>query len=153
MWNKVTEEVQIQICAMVGVGCSLRAAARLAGCAESTVRNLLKRKRAFAARFRKAEQHRKIVSLRHVQSAGEKNWRAAAWLLERANPNEYAPPKPDVVRPHQIQRVLEQFGDILSKGISNPVDRREVQKRLTELTESFETLADEHSRRRVKGER
>lgn len=153
MWNRVTEEVQIQICAMVGVGCSLRAAARLAGCAESTVRNLLKRKRAFAVRYRKAEQHRELISLRHVQTAGEKNWRAAAWLLERANPTEYAPPKPDVVLPHQLRRVLEQFGEILYQGISNLEDRAAVRKRMREFIAAFANMEQEERQRRYDGER
>jgi hypothetical protein len=152
MANKVTEEVQTQICAMVGVGCSLRTASKLAGCPESTVRSKLRSNRAFAARLRKAEQHRELVCLRHVQLAGQKNWRAAAWLLERANPVDYGPPKPEVMKPHQVDRILKQFAEIIMKGISNADERREVVMRIKELTGEFKKLAaDEWERKNLGG--
>lgn len=152
-FTKVTEEVQIQICAMVSVGCSVRAASRMTGCAESTVRNLLKRNKAFAARLRKSQQSCEIIALRHVQAAGEKNWRAAAWLLERMCPTEYAPPKLEVMQPYQVKHVIDQFGDVLLKEIKDPKDRKAVGVSLRELTNAIVEREQEHRARRNAGER
>lgn len=149
MHSKVTEEVQIQICAMIGVGCSLRTVSRLAGCAESTVRRRLRNNREFAARLRKAEQHCELVCLRQVQLAGQKNWRAAAWLLERSNPLEYGPTKPEVMKPYQVRGILQQFADILTKGIKNPEDRRRVGNDLRELTTHPSRYADSEEERKL----
>jgi len=58
--RKLTDETQTQICAMISVGCSMRRAARLAGCSESAIRNLLRRDEAFAKRLREASMRREI---------------------------------------------------------------------------------------------
>src|SRR5262249_52522796 len=62
--RKLTDEAQTQICAMIGVGCSLRTAARLAGCSESAIRNLARHDDAFATRLREASVRREVFPLR-----------------------------------------------------------------------------------------
>jgi len=131
--SKITDEQQIQICAMVGVGCSLRTASRLAGCADSSVRSLLQRDRAFETRFRKSQQSCELMALRHVQLAGEKNWRAAAWLLERMRPNDYGRIKQDLMTQQQADQVFSQFTEIMMREVKNPEDRRRAFHALREV--------------------
>lgn len=149
--SKITEEQKTQICAMAGVGCSLRTATRLAGCADSTVRSLLRRDRAFENRYRKSLQSCELMALRHVQLAGEKNWRAAAWLLERMRPNDYGSPKPDIMTPHQAQLVLSQMGEIKVREVKNPEDRRRARQALREVMDGLSEISNADRRDRIFG--
>ena len=149
--SKITEVQQGQICAMVGVGCSLRSAARLVGCHESTVRSLLYRDKAFAERYRKSEQAIELIALRNVQTAAQKNWRAAAWLLEHVRPNEYGPIKTDVVTAAQMQYFTQHAKDIISGEIRNPEDRRRVAKALGDVAAYMLDSARNSRRDRIDG--
>ncbi len=147
---KLSAEMQTKLCAVISVGCSLRAAARLMGCAESTVRTLARRDEAFAERLKQAELSREIIPLKNLQAAGVKYWRAAAWSLERLHPNEYGRRKPDVVTPQQLSAVTEQFAEILLRRISSLEDRRAVQQELVELMRRIErNLAPDDPRNRT----
>ncbi len=149
--SKITEEQRTQICAMIGVGCSLRSAARLAGCCESSVRSLLFRDKAFSERFRKSEQTLEVIALRNVQTAAQKNWRAAAWLLEHVQPNEYLPIKRDVVTPEQVKLVVELYSETICREVRNHDDRRRVGKALADLTTRFYEHFYEKQRDRIDG--
>jgi DNA-binding CsgD family transcriptional regulator len=100
---KLTDETQAEICAMISVGCSLRTAARLAGCSEAAIRNLKRRDRAFAKRFREASIRREVFPLRAIINASQTRWRAAAWFLSRLNPAEYGYRKPEAVSPEALR--------------------------------------------------
>jgi len=75
---------------MVKSGCTIRYAARRVGVDPATVRHACRRDPLLADRVARAEQERDVLSVRRIQNAGEKSWRAAAWLLERAEPQEFS---------------------------------------------------------------
>jgi len=80
-------------------GCSLRAAAAAAGISESLLHLWLQRGReaqsgpfrAFFADVQQAIAASEEVLAAKVAAAGDRDWRAAAWLLERRFPDGYAP--------------------------------------------------------------
>jgi hypothetical protein len=117
--RKLTDEKQIEICAMIGVGCSLRTAARLAGCSEAAVRNLVRRDEAFAARFREAAIRREVLPLRNIINAGQTRWRAAAWYLARLNPEEYGYRKPQTVTPQMIKDWVRELSGAIVQAVED----------------------------------
>jgi hypothetical protein len=95
----LTEAQRHELVALLAAGHSRRAAARLVGCARSTLYRMEARDPEFAQRVARAEgpgespqkkqDPRKIFPTLHQPS----NWRAAAWVLERLNPEDFGPPR------------------------------------------------------------
>ena len=87
------------IAAILAVGCSRRTAASYVGCAVSTIQNTANRDSEFAEQLRQAESHSEIAYLKRIRRATEKDqyWRAAAWVLERRNPRDFARRGPNVL--------------------------------------------------------
>ncbi|MEX2139675.1 MAG: hypothetical protein WD894_10465 [Pirellulales bacterium] len=79
-----------QVCAMVRTGCSLRNAAQNAGVNMASIYYACRTDDTFAEQLRAAEQHRDLGGVRRINNAGEKSWRAAAWILERASPKHFS---------------------------------------------------------------
>ncbi len=117
--RKLTDEKQIEICAMIGVGCSLRTAARLAGCSEAAVRNLVRRDEAFATRFREASIRREVFPLRNIINASQTRWRAAAWYLTRLNPEEYGYRRPETVTPQMIRDWVRELSSAIVQAVED----------------------------------
>src|SRR5688500_5462529 len=82
---------QREVCAMLACGCSLRAAASYVGCAPSTISRTAKHDLVFANFIRRAYMRRELKLLEKIRNAGETQWRASAWLLERLYPHRYGP--------------------------------------------------------------
>jgi hypothetical protein len=87
-------------CALARAGMTGRWIAAFFGCDESTLRYALERDESFRLRFDQARALMFLDHLTHIASAASKSWRASAWLLERAFPEECNPrhrtaPPPD----------------------------------------------------------
>ena len=128
-----------EILAILAVGCSRRTAARYVGCDHSTIRRTAERDEEFAKKLRHAEYQTEIAYLRNIQNAAKKEqyWRAAAWALERINPEQYARRSPDVITIEQISRLLSQFADIIVEEVPVAKYRKNILKRLEGLTKSL----------------
>jgi hypothetical protein len=97
-----------KIIAMVANGSSRRIAAAYVGCATSTITRSAARDPDFAAELNRAEQNSEIIALRSLHSAARNGryWRAAAWLLERKNPDDFAPRQPEVFTEPQLRQLF-----------------------------------------------
>jgi len=75
----------------IGLGLSRRMAARQVRCAHTTIARTAARDPLFALDLANAENEVDVESMRRIREAAkeQKNWRAAAWLLERRNPDEF----------------------------------------------------------------
>lgn len=107
------------IIAMVANGSSRRVAARFIGCASSTITRTATRDPEFAVELVRAEQTAEVHQLRNVQSAAKipKHWRAAAWLLERRNPEDFAPRGPNIVTERQFSEFITWIIDAISEDL------------------------------------
>lgn len=85
----------------VEVGASVRDAANMVGCHESTIYKWLERGEdpectdadyiEFAKGYRAAQSRKKLFHLQNITNAAKDGqWQASAWFLERVYPNEFA---------------------------------------------------------------
>jgi len=97
-----------KIIALLANGSSRRVAARVVGCAHSTITRTAQRDPEFAAELDAAEHSVEIESLRNIRRAAAKGryWRAAAWLVERKNARDFAPRPALAINEEQIAQVL-----------------------------------------------
>ena len=79
-----------QILAILSVGCNRRIAARYVGCSPKTIQNTADREPEFAKQLHHADHGAEIEYLKRIRTAAQKEqyWRAAAWALERLNPED-----------------------------------------------------------------
>lgn len=87
--TKYTEDKADAIVAAVRAGATLRLAAASAGISLDTLARWRKRFAAFADRLTEAEGKAAVRPLALIAEAAKRDWRAAAWLLERRFPEEY----------------------------------------------------------------
>ncbi|MHB1033661.1 MAG: hypothetical protein ACYC35_26565 [Pirellulales bacterium] len=128
------EAKQRELCAMVTLGCSRNAAAKYVGCTAATVRNTLVRDEAFAARMRTAEFNSEAIPLKAIMNAGNKSWRAAAWLLERLYPEQYARRSAYSVTREETSTLLAQIGECLGETLPGPLREKAFQRLFKVLT-------------------
>ncbi len=102
-----------RIIALVANGSSRRKAAKFVGCSPSTITRTAARDPQFAEDLARAEENIEIHMLRALKSAAttDRYWRAAAWLLERTNPEDFGARRPDL---YTAAQVLELFAKLLA---------------------------------------
>ncbi len=132
-----------EILAILAVGGSRRTAAGYVGCAVSTIQSTARRDAEFGQAIRHAEHQSELAYLKNIQTAAKKeqHWRAAAWALERKNPNEYGRRKPDALTPDQVRSVLAQLAEIVLSEVPVASFRKRILKRLDSLSAALRRSA------------
>jgi len=112
---------------LLQLGCSRRMAASYIGRSIQAITWAIRRDPNFAAEVSKSETSAEVGYLKNIRKAAEKEqyWRAAAWALERRNPNDFAPRAPDMVTREQFVAALTSLAETLSKELP---DSRSVQR-------------------------
>ena len=121
---KLDAAAQQMFCAMVSVGCSVRRAAKLCGVTEGAIRRRERDDPLFREQYLNAKQIREITPLRQIKEAGGKSWRAAAWTLQRLDPEEYGPRNKPSDSPSHISDMIDRYAEELE---SNQCDELENQ--------------------------
>lgn len=135
----LTDENRASILAILWTGGTPRLAARYVGCTVKTINKAIKEDPQFAAQAREKQESSEVAYLRNIRKAAEeaKYWRAAAWALERIDPQRYAGRQPDVVTFPQIRRLMVQLADVINAEL--PEEHRDrILKRLTDICGSLE---------------
>ena len=125
----VLDEVKrAEILAIVSVGCSRRVAARYVGCAPSTIWATARRDERFGRELARAEQKSQLGLIKNIRDAAKKAqyWRAAAWALERLNPEDFAPRGPEVVTVEQMHALMDQLAQVLVEHVPIAAHRKQV---------------------------
>lgn len=125
-----------EILAILAVGGSRRVAATYVGCSVTTIQNTADRDPEFAEQLRRKEFQSEIGYLENIRSAArdERYWRAAAWALERLNPERYGRRSPDAITIDQVKELLAQFAEVIVEEVPVPVFRKNVLKRLDAIS-------------------
>ena len=120
------------IAKLVRLGSSRRAAAKHVDCSPSTITRTARRDERFRHELEKAESDFELMLVGRIQQAASesRNWRAAAWLLERKLPNRYRPRRPDVVTPEQMEEMLTTLADFLTARVTDPRARAAVMEQV-----------------------
>lgn len=136
------ETKQAELCLLVNYGCTVQFAAKHVGCSRATVYREACRNPDFAERLRRAEQNAHLHPVRTLQQAARDNWRAAAWLLERTCPDDYARKPANVVRIETVRDMVSRFLAVLEAELSDSPENQEVCLRLTRaIEETFDSVA------------
>jgi len=82
----------------------------------------------------RAEEIAEINLFRSIQAAAKKkrHWRAAAWLLERRNPEDFAARPPELLTAQQVVNIIAQVAELLHGDLPEENCRRALEK-LNEL--------------------
>jgi hypothetical protein len=125
-----------KIIALVSNGSSRRMAARYVGCSPSTITRAALRDPDFARQLATAEQNAEIDALRALRFAARKDryWRAAAWLLERKNPEDFAQRPPNLFTSEEVAEMITSIVEVLCDEVPEANCERAIQK-LEELIE------------------
>jgi hypothetical protein len=131
--RSLTPEKKQQVLAFLAGGGSRRKAAAYVGISLTTIADEAKRDEQFSDDLSRAEASSYFRHLQNVSKAGEKDWRASAFLLERKWPEEFGktqtvnvaaqePPMPIVevtVRTHDDAKRFRELSEIEGKFLTH----------------------------------
>jgi hypothetical protein len=108
----LNEARQREICAIMSIGGTRAMAAYHVRCSVETIRRTALRDSRFRADLRKAEVDSEILYLRNIQAAAQdsKQWRSAAWALERLFPERYGRRQPHTITRAQLRHIVRRLG-------------------------------------------
>ena len=137
------EMKQREIVAIISMGCSRRTAAQYVACAPSTIQNTAERNEKFAEKLDRGQSQAVVTHVKNINSAAKKAqyWRAAAWALERLNPEEFAAPHPNTITIEQVSRLIDCIARIVIEAVPVDAYRKSIIKRLEELTKMVDESA------------
>jgi hypothetical protein len=133
--RSLDESKQREVCALLSAGCSLEAAASYVECAANTIRREALRNPDFGRRLREARIQAQLTPLQAMRKAASNHWRAAAWMLERADPEHFSQRPQTGFRPKQAQTLRQDILAILSTEIEDPGLLRRVHGQIQHLME------------------
>jgi hypothetical protein len=134
-----------EILALLAVGCSQRVAAMYVGCSPDTIRRAAAREESFAQRLNQAVNSAQVTFLNSIHRAAKKEqyWRAAAWALERLNPEDFGPPKSEMLTLAQAAGLVSELARIVMEEIPVAKHRQAVIKRLEALLAGLPSIEKE----------
>ena len=108
-----------RLISLLATGCSRRVAARWIGCAPSTISRAVAADPQFARQLARAEESSVVDSVKRIRHAGQSDryWRAAAWFLERKNPDEFGLRSAGRYSETQLREILLQIVFMLSAEV------------------------------------
>jgi hypothetical protein len=109
-----------EICALLNAGLEFGEAARYVGCTPRTIRNEIRRNPVFRREVHDALLSARLAPEKLLRQAAGKNWRAAAWLLERTNPGAYARRPPSACAPEDLDAICRWLIDAALHAVEAP---------------------------------
>jgi hypothetical protein len=109
------ETRQREFCVLISVGCTLEAAASYVDCSPITIRREARRNPEFQEKLRAARANAELSPIRTMCVAANSYWRAAAWLLERTQPQRYARRAPNTFTQQEVVELLGRVCDIVRR--------------------------------------
>jgi hypothetical protein len=120
--------------ALLSVGVSRESASRSIGYPSMAVDDLFHSDESFAKSVLKAEEESEQYYLSRIREASQdpRGWRAAAWMLERRQPERYGINKPDLLTEESIKKFMEYFGLVLFEEVADISLRVRILDRMAE---------------------
>ena len=110
-----------EIVAIAAIGCSRRVAAERSGYTEDDLHETTLQNPEFAARLGEAEHRTEIGLINRIHDAAkeEKNWRAAAWALERINSDDFGRRRPDTITRKQCHDIRSRLVTHITQDVTD----------------------------------
>lgn len=137
-----------EICALMTAGYDLSGAAQYVGCSSWTIRREIERNEDFAESLRRASLAAELEPLKFIRHSARSNWRAAAWYLERYNPQRYAKRNPVLVDPHDIAELMEVIRQVVFNQVRSKATRNRILRRLMAISGEFDKEMSDHIQNR-----
>jgi hypothetical protein len=124
-------EKKAKVLEVVAAGFPIRYAARYVGCDEGTIRHAGQRDPEFYDQVKYAQFKAEYDLVKNIRTASEsgKNWRAAAWSLERMFPDRYGPHHRDEITQEHLVQLSRTYLAIVKRRVPEPL-REEVIKEM-----------------------
>lgn len=129
----LNEASQREICALLSAGCGVTEAAKYVRCTAITIRREAQRNPEFADRIRQAQLTAQLTPLQAMRKASASHWRAAAWLLERIEPDRFVKRNPKMFTDKQFFALIRQLVDVIKQEISDDRVRLRIVDRFAEI--------------------
>lgn len=127
-----------RIFGMIAMGCSRREAARSVGVHVSTIGRTMARDEKFASDIDEAELLARNRPLRAMYDAVDKHWRAAAWMLERSRPDEFARRKPNTYSQRDVREMVDRLLEEALPKVPDEADREAITQAADKFIEELE---------------
>jgi hypothetical protein len=132
---RLDEQQSSEICDLVAAGHSIRSVARMVGCDVKTIRRHAARDQQFARLLAAAELSARQDPLKMMRRATGASWRAAAWMLERTDPDRYGKQRPVGCRPQDLDRTFTRIMDVALGLVRGEQERRAMYLALAKVME------------------
>ena len=135
--RRLNPQEKNEILALLSAGYSRTTTARYIHRAPATLRREIQECPPFAAQIAKAEEGAEVFYLSCIRRAAlkEQYWRAAAWVLERRQPNRYGAKKPEQLTPEHVQKFMATCVQIIAEELPNDEQREKLLNRLAKELE------------------
>ena len=124
------EAKQRELCALVSAGASPQQAAKYVGCSVATLKRESSRNPEFGERFRRAQANASLAPLHAMRQAAQTHWRAAAWMLERTDPEQFDRRRRHQLGAKELRALRRDLLEIFNDEIDHPVLRDRIAKRV-----------------------
>ena len=126
----LNETKRREICALVSAGAGIHRAAQYVGCSQSTINREAQRDEEFREQLRRAKATTQLAPLQAMRQAVQTNWRAAAWMLERSDPEQFGRRYRNAFGAKELRALARDLMAIFDTEIDNPIQRERVSERV-----------------------
>jgi len=146
-----TEAKRRQLSSFICEGFTLEQAARFLGCSLRTLRREMKRDPQLAHEVADAELSAQLDPEKHLHRAAAQNWRAAAWILERTQPQRYGRYAPRGIVPEAVAEGMRRLIEVaLGLFVDSDARNRAYDRLMAASDEITAALVNPGSLRRLK---
>jgi hypothetical protein len=120
----LTDQKQDELIHHIGLGASVAEAAQIVGVSLRTVQREAKEDEEFAQDLELARRVAPTDPYQLMLQAARTHWRAAAWLLERSDPDRFGKRPPNSCRPEQVRDLASSLIEAMLQSV--PAEQREL---------------------------
>jgi hypothetical protein len=139
------EQKQGEICKLLAAGATLEDTASYVGCSVNTIRREAQRNPQFREKLEKSRSERDLWPVRTVHDAATHDWRAAAWFLERTQPERFSKRPPNTFTVEDVAKLLDRVCEAARDEFRDPQTFARVERRVASIVQ--EVLGKRASRR------
>jgi hypothetical protein len=125
-----------EIVAMLACGCTFESAARYACCSVLTIRREARRNAEFHEQLRQALIRAQVTPVNVLHDYARRDWRAAAWLLERTDPGRFSKRAAKTFTETEVVELVGRIYDTVRRQIDNKETRLKIKRQVRTLVKS-----------------